>query len=195
MTQIPLLQRRQVLQAGAVFGLGFADVLRATSRSPLDDEFPARASSVIHVHLPGGLAHQDSFDPKPYAPLAYRGQTRAIDTNLPGAQFSQHMARMAKIADKLTIIRSFSHNEADHSRGTHNMLTGYRPSPAVVFPSMGSITAHELGPRHDLPPYVCVPGVPSTFAGSGYLSSSFAPFGLGADPANDNFKEIGRAHV
>ena len=80
MTQIPLLQRRQVLQAGAVFGLGFADVLRATSRSPLDDEFPARASSVIHVHLPGGLAQQDSFAPKPYAPLAYRGQTRAIDT-------------------------------------------------------------------------------------------------------------------
>ena len=188
MTKLPHLRRRQVLQAGAVFGLGFADVLRATSRPSLDDEFPARASSVIHVHLPGGLAHQDSFDPKPYAPLPYRGQTRAIDTNLPGVQFSQHMTQLAKIADKLTIIRSFSHNEADHSRGTHNMLTGYRPSPAVVFPSMGSITAHELGPRRDLPPYVCVPGVPSTFAGSGYLSSSFAPFGLGADPANENFK-------
>ena len=188
MTQPPHLRRRQVLQAGAVFGLGFADILRATTRAPRDDDFPARATSVIHVHLPGGLAHQDSFDPKPYAPMSYRGQTRAIDTNVPGIQFSQHMRRMAKIADKLTIIRSFSHNEADHARGTHNMLTGYRPSPAVIFPSMGSITAHELGPRRDLPPYVCVPGVPSTFAGSGYLSSSFAPFGLGADPASDNFK-------
>ncbi|MCH2106805.1 MAG: DUF1501 domain-containing protein, partial [Planctomycetes bacterium] len=62
-----LLQRRQLLQAGAVFGLGFSDILRATSRAPLDDEFPARATSVIHVHLPGGLAHQDSFDPKPYS--------------------------------------------------------------------------------------------------------------------------------
>ncbi|MDE0891624.1 MAG: DUF1501 domain-containing protein, partial [Planctomycetota bacterium] len=79
-------------------------------------------------------------------------------------------------------------NEADHDRGTHNMLTGYRPSPAVIFPSMGSITAHELGPQRDLPPYVCVPGVASSFAGSGYLSSSYAPFGLGADPASDNFR-------
>ncbi len=180
--------RRQVLKAGAVFGLGLSNILRATSRIKTDDEFPARATSVIHVHLPGGLAHQDSFDPKPYSPLAYRGQTRAIDTKLPGVQFSHHMDRMAKVADKLTIIRSFSHNEADHARGTHNMLTGYRPSPAVVFPSMGSVTAHELGPRHDLPPYVCVPGVSSTFSGSGYLSSSFAPFGLGADPADDKFK-------
>lgn len=188
MTQLPPLRRRQVLQAGAIFGLGFADVLRARARAAMDDDFPARATSVIHVHLPGGLAHQDSFDPKPYAPMAYRGQTRAIDTNVPGIQFSQHMRKMAKVADKLTIIRSFSHNEADHERGTHNMLTGYRPSPAVLFPSMGSITAHELGPRRDLPPYVCVPGVPSTFAGSGYLSSSFAPFGLGADPASDNFR-------
>jgi len=166
--------------------MGYADILRARSR--FDDDFPARANAVIHVHLPGGLAHQDSFDPKPYAPMSYRGQTRAIDTNVPGIQFSQHMRQMAKVADKLTVIRSFSHNEADHDRGTHNMLTGYRPSPAVIFPSMGSVTAHELGPQRDLPPYVCVPGVASTFAGSGYLSSSFAPFGLGADPASDNFQ-------
>ena len=186
MPNLPQIGRRQLLQAGAVFGMGYADILRARSR--FDDDFPARANAVIHVHLPGGLAHQDSFDPKPYAPMSYRGQTRAIDTNVPGIQFSQHMRQMAKVADKLTVIRSFSHNEADHDRGTHNMLTGYRPSPAVIFPSMGSITAHELGPQRDLPPYVCVPGVASTFAGSGYLSSSFAPFGLGADPASDNFQ-------
>ena len=186
MPDLPQIGRRQVLQAGAVFGMGYADILRARAR--IDDEFPARADAVIHVHLPGGLAHQDSFDPKPYAPMSYRGQTRAIDTNVPGVQFSQHMRKMAKVADKLTVIRSFSHNEADHDRGTHNMLTGYRPSPAVIFPSMGSITAHELGPQRDLPPYVCVPGVASTFAGSGYLSSSYAPFGLGADPASDNFR-------
>lgn len=186
MPKIPQLGRREMLQAGAVFGLGYADILRARSRG--DEDFPARANAVIHVHLPGGLAHQDSFDPKPYAPMSYRGQTRAIDTNVPGIQFSQHMKKMAKVADKLTVIRSFSHNEADHDRGTHNMLTGYRPSPAVTFPSMGSITAHELGPQKDLPPYICVPGVASSFAGSGYLSSSYAPFGLGADPASDNFR-------
>src|SRR5437764_2133623 len=68
------------------------------------------------------------------------------------------------------------------------MFTGWRPSPAVVYPSMGSIVSHELGVRHNLPPYVCVPSQPTNFAGSGYLSSSFSPFSLGADPANGGFQ-------
>src|SRR5687767_3365760 len=68
------------------------------------------------------------------------------------------------------------------------MFTGYRPSPALIFPSMGSVVSHEYGPRNNLPPYVCVPNQPNEFAGTGYLSSSFAPFSLGADPAGGGFK-------
>jgi hypothetical protein len=81
-----------------------------------------------------------------------------------------------------------THGEAAHERGTHNMFTGYRPSPAITFPSMGSVVSHELGVRNNLPPYVAVPNVVSNFAQSGYLSSSFAPFSLGSDPANGGFK-------
>jgi hypothetical protein len=80
-----------------------------------------------------------------------------------------------------------THGEAAHERGTHNMFTGYRPSPALTFPSMGSVVSHEFGPRKNLPPYVCVPSMPTNFAGSGYLSSAFAPFSLGSDPANPGF--------
>jgi hypothetical protein len=68
------------------------------------------------------------------------------------------------------------------------MFTGYRPSPALTFPSMGSVVSHEYGPRNNLPPYVCIPNVPNEFAANGYLSSSFAPFSLGADPANKGFR-------
>jgi hypothetical protein len=68
------------------------------------------------------------------------------------------------------------------------MFTGYRPSPALVYPSMGSIVSHEYGPRNNLPPYVCIPNMPTNFAGTGYLSSSFSPFSLGADPAAGNFR-------
>jgi hypothetical protein len=53
---------------------------------------------------------------------------------------------------------------------------------------MGSVVSHEYGPRNNLPPYVCIPNVPNEFAGSGYLSSSFAPFSLGSDPAAGGFK-------
>jgi hypothetical protein len=67
------------------------------------------------------------------------------------------------------------------------MFTGYRPNPALIFPSMGSIVSHEFGPRNNLPPYVCIPSMPTNFAGSGYLSSAYSPFSLGSDPASGNF--------
>ena len=133
------------------------------------------------------MAHQDSFDPKPYAPIEYRGEIGTTKTKVEGVFFSEYLKQTADIADKITVCRSMTHGEAAHERGTHNMFTGYRPSPALVFPSMGSIVSHELGVRNNLPPYVCVPSQPTTFAGSGYLSSAYAPFSLGADPANGNF--------
>ena len=68
------------------------------------------------------------------------------------------------------------------------MFTGYRPSPAIQFPSLGSVVSHEFGPRANLPPYVCIPNQPNIYAGCGYLSSSFSPFNLGADPASGGFK-------
>ncbi len=80
-----------------------------------------------------------------------------------------------------------THTEVDHSRGEHSMFTGYRPSPALVYPSLGSVTAHELGPRADMPPYICLPNQGSEFLGSGYLSNSSGPFALGADPARSGF--------
>jgi hypothetical protein len=105
-----------------------------------------------------------------------------------GVQFTELFPKMAQVADKITLIRSVTHGEAAHERGTHNMFTGYRPSPAIIYPSMGSVVAHELGSRKNLPPYVCIPRQPNPYAGSGYLSSSYAPFSLGADPASGNFQ-------
>jgi hypothetical protein len=133
------------------------------------------------------MAHQESFDPKPFAPAEYRGPFKAIDTKLPGVQFSENMKEMAAIADKITVIRSMTHREAAHERGTHNMFTGYTPSPALQYPSFGSVVAHELGSQNNLPPYVCVPSQPNEFAGTGYLSSAYGPFSLGSDPAASGF--------
>jgi len=112
---------------------------------------------------------------------------KTVKTNT-GEYFSEALPKTAQIADKLCIIRSMSHGEAAHERGTHNMFTGYRPSPALKFPSFGAVISHEYGPRKNLPPYVCVPNVPNEYAGTGYLSSSFAPFSLGSDPASGGFK-------
>ena len=145
------------------------------------------AKSVIHIFLPGGIAHQELVDPKPLAPIEYRGDMATVKTKLPGVYFNECMTKTAEIADKITVCRSMTHGEAAHERGTHNMFTGYRPSPALTFPSMGSVVSHEQGPRKNLPPYVAIPSMPNTYAGSGYLSSAYAPFSLGSDPANPGF--------
>ena len=110
-----------------------------------------------------------------------------VQTVLSGVHFNEKLARTAKIADRITVVRSMSHGEAAHERGTHNMFTGYRPSPALSYPSFGSVIAHELGPRDNLPPYVCYPSLPANEAGAGYLGSAFGAFALGADPASPGF--------
>ena len=184
--------RREFMHVGLVGGLGLtlADFMRikAHGAQKYYDTVEGPAKSVIHIYLPGGMAHQESFDPKPYAPLEYRGPFKSIKTKIPGVHFSENFKETAKIADKITVCRSMTHGEAAHERGTHNMFTGYKPSPAIKFPSFGSVVSHEYGSRENLPPYVCVPNVPNEFAGSGYLSSSYGPFGLGSDPAQGNFK-------
>ncbi|HBI44313.1 MAG TPA: DUF1501 domain-containing protein [Planctomycetales bacterium] len=184
--------RRSFLQVGAIGGLGltldqfFRLQARAAEVAPVADK-PAPAKSIIHIYLPGGMAHQDSWDPKPLAPIEYRGEMGVIKTKVDGVLLNESLKNTANVADKIAICRSMTHGEAAHERGTHNMFTGYKPSPALVFPSLGSVVSHEFGPRNNLPPYVCVPSQPTNFAGSGYLSSAYAPFSLGADPANGNF--------
>jgi len=179
--------RRELLQVGAVSALGLTlgDLFRLRAEEPQKN---AKAQALIHIFLPGGIAHQDTFDPKPYSPLEYRGELGVVKTNLEGVYFSESLKQTAAVADKITVCRSMTHAEADHARGTHNMFTGWRPSPAVVYPSMGSVVAHELGVRNNLPPYVCIPSQPTNFAGSGYLSSSYGPFSLGSDPAAPGFQ-------
>lgn len=187
-----VLSRRGFLTVGAVGGLGLtlADLLavrHAAADQKHYDFIEAKAESVIHIFLPGGIAHQESFDPKPYSPIEYRGEMGTIRTNT-GEVLSETLPQLAQIADKFAVIRSMTHGEAAHERGTHNMFTGYKPSPALIYPSMGSVVSHEYGPRNNLPPYVCIPNQPNEFAGSGYLSSSYGPFSLGADPASGGFQ-------
>lgn len=181
------LNRREFLFVGLVgsVGLTLGNLFKLQAQSTGSK---AVAQSVINIFLPGGIAAQESFDPKVLAPIEYRGPLGTVKTSIEGVHFSEHLTHLAKVADKICVVRSMTHGEADHDRGTHNMFTGWRPSPAVQYPSIGSIVSHELGSRNDLPPYVCVPSQPNAFAGTGFLGSAYGPFSLGADPANGSFK-------
>lgn len=186
--------RREFLFVGLVGTLGLtlpkalqAATTKSTSGAVAAQGKFGQAKSVIQIYLPGGMAHQESWDPKVGSPIEYRGPLGTVKTKLEGVYFSEYLKNTAQVADKLTVIRSMTHGEAAHERGTHNMFTGYRPSPAIMYPSFGSVVSHELGSRENLPPYVCIPGLPNPYAGTGYLGSSFGPFSLGSDPANGNF--------
>jgi hypothetical protein len=190
--------RRDFLTVGALGGLGLGvtlgDLLSQQAHAAGEDwkdvakpSKPGKAKNVIQIFLPGGSAHQETWDPKYLAPQEYRGPLGTVKTKIRGERFSQYLVKSAAIADKITVIRSMTHGEAAHERGTHNMMTGVRPSPATVFPSIGSIVSHEFGPRKNLPPYVAIPSQ-SGYGGTGYLGSAYGPFSLGADPGSSSFR-------
>lgn len=184
--------RRDFLRVGvcASLGLTLGDYLRL-SEARADQKFyeskEGPAKGVIQIVLPGGMAHQESWDPKPEAPLEYRGPFGVAKTSMRGVVFNENFSRLAKIADRMTIIRSIAGKDADHGRATYAMFTGYRKSPAIDHPSLGAVVAHELGSRYNLPPYVAVPNA-GEYAGTGYLGSQFGPFGIGSDPGRPGYQ-------
>src|SRR5215469_14050586 len=179
------LNRRGFLQIGMLGGgLSLADLLRYDAQAA-----PASASrekSVIILWMRGGPSHIDMWDPKPDAPVEYRGEFGTMPTKVPGIVLSDMLPRSASIMDKWSIVRSLTHLDAGHSTADQTCFTGYAPGPNPdenVMPSCGSIVAEQLGQRRrDLPTYVMVPRmVPGT--GPAYLGVTYKPFETMADPA------------
>jgi len=183
--------RRSFLKVGVCGALGITlgDMLRHEAKADLKhyESKEGQAKGIIQIILPGGMAHQESWDPKPEAPLEYRGPFGVAKTNVKGVVLSENFSQLARVADKLTIVRSIAGKEADHGRASYAMFTGYRKSPAIEHPSLGAVVSHEFGSRKNLPPYVAVPNA-NEYAGTGYLGSQFGPFGIGSDPGRPGYQ-------
>ncbi|HAD61169.1 MAG TPA: DUF1501 domain-containing protein [Planctomycetaceae bacterium] len=144
------LTRRKTLQVGALgaFGLGLPGLLSAEN----SHVHPAAASkkSVILVWMHGGPSQLDMYDMKPLAPKEYRGPFSPVRSNLPGLDVCELLPEHAKVMDKCTVIRSFSHGNGDHWAAAHWMLTGRLGSTGSDRkprqPSMGAVASHLLGP-------------------------------------------------
>ncbi|WP_395089697.1 DUF1501 domain-containing protein [Armatimonas sp.] len=176
------VNRREFLTVGALSALGLTlgDALRASAASSVGRGLGGK--SCILIWLDGGPSHLDTFDPKPDAPSEVRGPFSTISTRIPGIALSEHLPRTAQVLDKVALIRSLTHELGNHDTGSHFLLTGHRPNPALAYPSLGSIVAKERGNRAALPPYVVLPEATSAL-GPGYLSGAFGPFAVGRDPA------------
>ncbi len=184
------VSRRDFLRVGALGGLGLAlpDLLRAEAVARGRDA--ARAKSVLLVFLGGGLSHHDSFDPKPEAPPEVRGRYKPIATSVPGLQVGELLPMTARVLDRVTLVRSGSHNNDHHETASNWVLCGRFGSAFGDYPAMGAVVAHEKGFTGRLPPYVSIPQNPGftwELGKSAYLGGRYESFKTG-DPNRHGFR-------
>jgi hypothetical protein len=188
--------RRDFLHLGILtaFGLSASDLLRGVARAaaaPASTDGAggngrrgsARARSCILIWLDGGPSHLDTFDMKPDAPSEVRSQFKEMATAVPGLRICEHLPRTAAIMREVALIRSLTHELGNHDTGTRFLLTGHRPTPALDYPSLGSLVAHQGGLAAAMPPYVAIPndavGGDSNAARAGYLPGACSAFNVG----------------
>ena len=192
------LSRREVLRAGtlSLFGLNLPELLQAREQAAQQLAARKRAKACILLFMWGGPAHQDTWDPKPDAPAEFRGEFSSIQTAVPGVRVGEHLPRMAKLADKIALVRSMTHTDVDHLTATHFLLTGRgvpnrNGAEHDDFPHYGATLASLGRGRGPLPPFVSMmPRVPdgaprfveqSRGRGAGMLGPIFEPMRIDAD--------------
>ena len=196
------ISRRGVLQVGAsaVLGLSLADLLRQRA----EGSSPGSAKAVVLLWLWGGPSQLDTFDPKPHAPLEYRGPFGTIPTKIPGVRFAELFPKIAGVSDRLAVIRSLFTTSNDHGVAGTIGLTGSaaggtgldgKPLPGAPRPATGSVVARVLtatgarkSAKEQLPPFLVVGGKlhqgkkPIIGEGGGPLGAIYDPFRLEYDP-------------
>src|SRR5207244_12069889 len=103
----------------------------------------------------GGASHMDSWEMKPQAPEQVRGPFRPIATRVPGMHICEHLPRLARIADRYSLVRSMTHGNGGHDGGMHICMTGHS-APRENTPYFGSVMAKVRPSTNNLPSYVWI---------------------------------------
>ncbi|MGH7225516.1 MAG: DUF1501 domain-containing protein, partial [Gemmataceae bacterium] len=169
--------RRDFLKigAGGLFGLTLPQLLRLEAHAAVADKRQRRANAVIMLWLSGGPATQDMWDLKPDAPEGIRSLFKPIPTKADGVRISEHLPKTAQAADKVSIVRSLHHGIPSHGPASVWMTTGNKPTPAVQYPSLGSLTAKLMKSEKGVPPYVAFNDTRRS-GSSGYLGTAYNTF-------------------
>jgi uncharacterized protein (DUF1501 family) len=191
------INRRAFLQVGAssVLGLSLADLLRVRANGSNH----AKAKAVILLWLWGGPSQLDTFDPKPHATLDYRGPFGTIPTRISGLRFCELFPQLAKLTDKLAVLRTLTTQSNDHGIAGTIGLTGStaggtgldgKPLQGSPRPALGSVVAKALRSRQDIHPFFVIGGKlhqgkkAIIGEGGGSLGVAWDPFRLEYDPAS-----------
>ncbi len=190
--------RRDFLKIGALAGgaLTLPQLLAARAVAKAAGK-PVKETSVVWVWLAGGPTQMETFDPHMRAPVEYRSTTGEVKTRLPGVTFGGTFPQLARVSDKLAIVRSFAHNNSGHVGGTHFVNTGYDNrnidnGGAPARPSIGSIVARVRGSNHPqtgMPTYVALTRIRAGIDGPAFLGTPYSPF----DPNGQALKNLSLA--
>jgi hypothetical protein len=189
--------RRSFLQAGTagMAGMVLPNLLGLEAAGATESR-SARIKNCITIFLVGSPGHLDTWDMKPDAPENVRGKFKPIRTNVAGVQICEHFPLMARMMNKVSLIRSLHHRTgATHENGQRWMMTGHDFNADSMKPHCGSVVSRMFGQKSELPANVILPSpIGNTGAGplhgqtAAYLGSAHEPFFLNADPAARDFR-------
>ena len=198
-TTLSTISRRRLIQLGAAggyMGLNLGGLWRAQASFGLETTTIKPIRSCILIFYYGGPSHIDTYDLKPEAAAEVRGEFKPISTVVPGLQICEHLPRMARVMDKVALIRSMHHNASLHDSASIHALTGrplegpdrelFAPIPQF-YPSYGSAVAYmNQAAEREVPfaslPFVFHNVVPTPCQGGGFLGSAYDPLLIDVDP-------------
>src|SRR5438876_1090022 len=193
--------RRHLLKVGGLGLLGLTTPILLSGEEWSKEKSPkARAKSVIFLYQFGGPSQLDMFDMKPEAPSGIRSPHKAIASSVPGVQVNEHLPRVAKIMDKVTLIRSMHHTMKNHNSASYYALTGHAPpvddirlkDSVELFPAYGSVVDHLAPVPGEIPtfvayPYVIRDGSVTPGQHASFLGKVHDPFLFTQDPNSPDF--------
>ncbi|HEX3657167.1 MAG TPA: DUF1501 domain-containing protein [Pirellulales bacterium] len=189
--------RRSFLQAGSagMAGMTLGSLLGLEAAGAVDSR-RAKIRNCITIFLVGSPGQVDTWDMKPDAPAEVRGKFKPISTSVPGIQICEHFPLMARMMDKVALIRSLHHKTgATHENGQRWMMTGHDFTADTVKPHSGAVVSRLFGQKSELPANVILPGPIGSTGGpplhgqtAAYLGSAHEPFFLNSDPSRRDFK-------
>ncbi len=190
------LSRRSFLQVGSLAGFGLTlPAALAQSQAATQSGNPHDDVNCILVWTHGGTSHHDTLDPKPEAQLSVRGEFGAIDTAVPGVQFSEIVPNLAENLHRFGLLRGWNPKNASHGMADQWVMSGHKFNAALGYPTFGSVISYYHGFKSVMPPFVQLgSSLDRRFGGgsSGILGLEHNPFEMLADPnaAKFNVRDI-----
>jgi len=164
--------------ASSLLGVSFANILMqdgfaADAPAKLPVAAPGKAQHIIYLFMSGAMSHIDTFDPKPDVPEG--GETKAIQTRVPGMMFGEKLPKLSMLAGALAVVRSLTTETGDHTQAQYLMRTAYKQINSIRHPGMGAWMVNQTDRiNRDLPGNFLIGNV-DRHPGAGFLHASLSP--------------------